>query len=387
MNKSYPEMISFIQSVYRTNDFIPLHAPSFNGNEKSYVLETIDSTFVSSVGKFVDKFEEIIKEYTGAKFAIATVNGTAALHMSLILAGVRKDDLVITQALSFIATCNAISYLHADPVFVDIDKDTLGMSPESLEEFLKENTYLENGICFHKISKRRISACVPMHTFGHPVKIEQIEKICLQYNIILVEDAAESIGSFLNGLHTGNFGKLAAFSFNGNKTVTCGGGGVIITNDEKLGKLGKHLTTQAKVPHKWDFVHNHIGYNYRLPNLNAAMACAQLEQIETFIADKREIASLYKDFFEGSQYKFVEEPIGARSNYWLNAILAENITHRDEVLEKLNAAKVMSRPCWALMHKLEMFKNCFRDNLNNSIWVEERLINIPSSYRSSKKND
>jgi aminotransferase in exopolysaccharide biosynthesis len=307
--------------------------------------------------------------------------------MSLILAGVRKDDLVITQALSFIATCNAISYLHAEPVFVDIDKETLGMSPESLKEFLNENTYQENGFCLHKISKRRISACVPMHTFGHPVKIEQIAKICLHYNIILVEDAAESIGSFLKGVHTGNFGKLAAFSFNGNKTVTCGGGGVIITNDEKLGKLGKHLTTQAKVPHKWDFVHDHIGYNYRLPNLNAAMACAQLEQIETFIADKREIASLYKDFFEGSQYKFVEEPIGARSNYWLNAILAENITQRDEVLEKLNSAKIMSRPSWALMHKLEMFKNCFRDNLNNSIWVEERMINIPSSYRPSKKND
>ena len=211
MNKSYPEIISFIQSIYKTNEFIPLHAPSFNGNEKSYVLETIDSTYVSSVGKFVDKFEEIIKEYTSAKFAIATVNGTAALHMSLILAGVRKDDLVITQALSFIATSNAISYLHADPVFVDIDRDTLGMSPESLKEFLKENTYQENGFCLHKISKRRISACVPMHTFGHPVKIEQIVKICLQYNIILVEDAAESIGSFLNGVHTGNFGKLAEY--------------------------------------------------------------------------------------------------------------------------------------------------------------------------------
>lgn len=384
MNKSYTEIISFIQSVYKTKDFIPLHAPSFNGNEKSYVLETIDSTFVSSVGKFVDKFEEIIKEYTGAKFAIATVNGTAALHMSLILAGVKKDDLVITQALSFIATCNAISYLNAEPVFVDIDKDTLGMSPESLEEFLKENTYQETGFCFHKISKRRISACVPMHTFGHPVKIEQIAKICLQYNITLVEDAAESIGSFLHGVHTGNFGKLAALSFNGNKTVTCGGGGVIITNDEMIGKLGKHLTAQAKVPHKWDFVHDHIGYNYRLPNLNAAMACAQLEQIETFINDKREIASLYKVFFEDSQYKFVEEPIGARSNYWLNSILAEDITQRDQVLEKLNSAKVMSRPAWTLMHKLEMFKNCYRDNLNNSIWVEERLINIPSSYRPGK---
>jgi aminotransferase in exopolysaccharide biosynthesis len=384
MNKSYLEIISFIQSVYSTNDFISLHAPSFNGNEKSYVLETIDSTFVSSVGKFVDKFEEQIREYTGSKYAIATVNGTAALHMSLILAGVKKDDLVITQALSFIATCNAISYLHAEPVFVDIDKNTLGMSPESLEDFLKENTYQKNGFCFHSISKRRISACVPMHTFGHPVKIEQMAKICLQYNIVLVEDAAESIGSYLNGVHTGNFGKLAAFSFNGNKTVTCGGGGVIITNDEEIGKLGKHLTTQAKVPHRWDFVHDQIGYNYRLPNLNAALACAQLEQIETFIEDKRKIASLYKDFFEGSQYKFVEEPIGARSNYWLNAILAENITHRDEVLEELNAAKVMSRPAWTLMHKLEMFKNCYRDNLTNSIWVEERLINIPSSYRPGK---
>ncbi|WP_438946093.1 LegC family aminotransferase, partial [Sediminibacterium sp.] len=377
MNISYPELISFIQNVYNSNDFIPLHAPSFNGNEKSYILETIDSTFVSSVGKFVDKFEEKIKEYTGAKFAIATVNGTAALHMALILAGVRKDDLVVTQALSFIATCNAISYLHAEPVFVDIDKDTLGMSPESLEKFLEENTFQENGFCFHNISKRKISACVPMHTFGHPLKIEQIAKICSLYNIILVEDAAESIGSFLNGIHTGNFGKLSAFSFNGNKTVTCGGGGVIITNDENLGRLGKHLTTQAKIPHKWDFVHDYIGYNYRLPNLNAALACAQLEQIETFIADKREIASLYKDFFKNSQYKFFEEPTGARSNYWLNAILAEDKNHRDETLEKLNSSKVMSRPAWALMHKLEMFKDCYRDNLSNSIWIEERLINIP----------
>lgn len=384
MNKSYTEIISFIQSIYKTNEFIPLHAPAFNGNEKNYVLETIESTFVSSVGKFVDKFEEVIKEYTGAKFAIATVNGTAALHMSLILAGVKKDDLVITQALSFIATCNAISYLNAEPVFIDIDKETLGMSPEAFEEFLKKNTYQKDGFCYHTTSKRRISACVPMHTFGHPAKIELIAKICSEYNIVLVEDAAESIGSFYNGIHTGNFGKLAAFSFNGNKTVTCGGGGVIITNDEQLGKLGKHLTTQAKVPHKWDFVHDHIGYNYRLPNLNAALACAQLEQIETFIADKREIASLYKDFFEESQYKFVTEPNAARSNYWLNAILAENIEHRNETLENLNSAKVMSRPAWALMHKLEMFKDCFRDTLENSLWVEERLINIPSSYRPSK---
>lgn len=386
MNKSYQEIISFIQGVYKTNDFIPLHSPTFNGNEKKYVLETIESTYVSSVGKFVDRFEEIVKEYTGAKFAIATVNGTAALHMSLILAGVEKDDYVITQALSFIATCNAISYLKAEPIFVDIDLDTLGMSPKSLKDYLETNTYQSNGNCYHIGTNRKISACVPMHTFGHPVRIELIAEICKEFNIELIEDAAESIGTFYHGVHTGNFGKLAAFSFNGNKTVTCGGGGVIITNDVQLGKLGKHLTTQAKVPHKWDFVHDKIGYNYRLPNLNAAMACAQIEQIENFITDKREIAALYKSFFEGSQYKFIEEPTGARSNYWLNAILTENIQHRNETLENLNLANVMSRPVWVLMHKLEMFKSCFRDNLENSIWVEERLINIPSSYRSNKIN-
>jgi aminotransferase in exopolysaccharide biosynthesis len=381
MIRSYQDIISFIQGLYKPAEFIPLHAPAFNGNERKYVLETIDSTYVSSVGKFVDKFEEEIKNYTGSKFAIATVNGTAALHMSLILAGVKKDDLVITQALSFIATCNAISYLHAEPVFVDIDKNTLGMSPDALKDFLKKNTHQKNGFCYHTTSNRRISACVPMHTFGHPVKIERIAEICSEFNVVLVEDAAESIGSFQNGTHTGNFGKLAAFSFNGNKTITCGGGGVIITNDEHLGKLGKHLTTQAKVAHKWDFVHDYIGYNYRLPNLNAAMACAQLEQIEIFIADKREIALSYKNFFEDSQFNFVEEPIGARSNYWLNAILTNNIQERNEVLENLNSANVMSRPSWALMHKLEMFKACYRDSLENSLWVEERLINLPSSYR------
>jgi perosamine synthetase len=383
MNKTYTELISFIQSIYETIDFIPLHAPAFIGNEKKYVTETIDSTFVSSVGKFVDKFEDIIKDYTGAKYAIATVNGTAALHMSLILAGVKRDDLVITQALSFIATCNAISYLNAEPVFVDIDKDTLGMSSEALENFLVQNTYQKDGFCYHTISNRRISACVPMHTFGHPVKIDIIAKICLEFNINLVEDAAESIGSFYKGKHTGTYGKLAAFSFNGNKTVTCGGGGVIITNEEPLGRLGKHLTTQAKLPHKWNFVHDHIGYNYRLPNLNAAVACAQLEQIDAFISDKRKIASMYKNFFEGSQYEFVEEPKYARSNFWLNAILAENKEHRDETLEKLNFAKIMSRPSWKLIHKLEMFKNCYTDTLENSLWVEDRLINIPSSFRPS----
>lgn len=383
MLRSYEEIIKFIQETFNTKEFIPLHAPTFNGNERKYVLETIDSTFVSSVGRYVEEFENLIKDYTGSKYAIATVNGTSALHMSLILAGVKKDDLVITQALSFIATCNAISYLNASPIFVDVDIETLGMSPDFLEFFLKENTYQQNGSCYHKISNRRISACVPMHTFGHPVKIEKISELCLKYNLILVEDAAESIGTFQNGIHTGNFGKVAAFSFNGNKTVTCGGGGVIVTNDEKFGKLGKHLTTQAKIPHKWDFIHDQIGYNYRLPNINAALACAQLEQIETIIFDKRKIANSYKVFFKDSQFKFVEEPNGARSNYWLNCIIANDIKHRNETLEILNEGKIMSRPCWTLMHRLEMFKNCYRDSLENSVWIEERLINLPSSYREN----
>ncbi|WP_295234474.1 LegC family aminotransferase [Sediminibacterium sp.] len=374
-------LVDFIKRQFQSEDFIPLHSPFFLGNEKKYVNEAIDSTFVSSVGKFVDRFEEIIKEYTGSKFAIATVNGTSALHMSLILAGVNQGDLVITQALSFIATCNAISYLKAEPVFVDVDLDTLGLSPSALEMYLKENTYLKNGNCFHSITNQRIAAVVPMHTFGHPAKIQQIASICEAYKIILVEDAAESIGSFSNSIHTGNFGTVAAFSFNGNKTVTCGGGGVIITNNERLGKLGKHLTTQAKVPHKWEFVHDQIGYNYRMPNINAALACAQMEQIEKFIENKRQLALTYKEYFRNSEYKFIDEPLNARSNFWLNAIMTKDLNHRNEILELLNNSKVMARPSWALMHKLQMFENCLRGPLDNSEWIEERLINIPSSYR------
>ena len=284
----FNEVVEFIRKQFRTNSFIPLHAPVFEGNEKKYLLETIESTFVSSVGKFVDQFEEIIKEYTGAKYAIPTVNGTAALHMSLILAGVKENDLVLTQSLSFIATCNAISYLKAQPVFIDVDKRTLGMSAEALKVFLEEETVLKFNECFHRKSGKKVAACVPMHTFGHPVEIEAIADLTRKYNIPLIEDAAESMGSFYKGTHTGNFGLLGAFSFNGNKTVTCGGGGVIITDNEKLAKLGKHLTTQAKVPHRWDFVHDHIGYNYRLPNINAALACAQMEQLEKFIENKGE---------------------------------------------------------------------------------------------------
>jgi perosamine synthetase len=381
----FKDLVDFIRIQFDSSEFIPLHAPFFLKNERKYVAETIDSTYVSSVGKFVDAFEEEIKKYTGAKYAIACVNGTAALHMSLILAGVQKDDLVITQSLSFIATCNAISYLYAKPVFIDISKDTLGLSANALEEFLKCNSFQKNGECFHKNSGQRIKACVPMHTFGHPVEIDVISEICRRYNVLLIEDAAESIGSIYKGIHTGNFGLLGAFSFNGNKTITCGGGGVIITNNEQLGKLGKHLTTQAKVPHKWDFVHDYIGYNYRMPNINAALACAQLEQIEDFIKNKRQLSSAYELFFVNKETKFITEPKGARSNYWLNAILLENLHERNLALTFLNDSGIMARPCWQLMHRLTMFQDCIKDDQCNAEWIFDRLINIPSSYRPNIK--
>lgn len=379
----YKELVDFIRSQFNSTEFIPLHAPVFEGNEQKYVLETIESTFVSSVGKFVDSFEEEIKKYTGAKYAVACVNGTAALHMALIMAGVKRDDLVITQSLSFIATCNAISYLNAHPVFVDVDRNTLGLSAIALADFLKNNTIQKNVACYHYQTGQRIRACVPMHTFGHPVEIDTIADLCKEYNVVLVEDAAESIGSTYKGIHTGNFGKLGAFSFNGNKTITCGGGGVIITNDETLGKLGKHLTTQAKVPHRWDFVHDHIGYNYRMPNINAALACAQLEQIEKFIENKRALAEQYEQFFTTKNIHFVTEPRGSRSNFWLNAILLNNLDERNEALTFLNDAGIMARPSWQLMHRLSMFEACLRDEQSNAAWIFDRLINIPSSYRPS----
>jgi perosamine synthetase len=377
----YKALVDFIRLQFNSSEFIPLHAPVFAGNEHKYVAETIESTFVSSVGKFVDAFEAEIKQYTGAKYAVACVNGTAALHMSLILAGVEKGDMVITQSLSFIATCNAISYLHAKPIFVDIDRHTLGLSAAALEDFFKTKTIQKNGVCYHAGTGQRIKACVPMHTFGHPVEIDTIATLCARYEVVLVEDAAESIGSLYKGTHTGNFGTLGAFSFNGNKTITCGGGGVIITNDERLGKLGKHLTTQAKVPHRWDFVHDHIGYNYRMPNINAALACAQLEQIETFIQNKRELSAAYDQFFADTNIQFVKEPKAARSNYWLNAILLKDLEERNEALTYLNDAGIMARPSWQLMHRLSMFKDCLKDEQTNAEWIFDRLINIPSSHR------
>lgn len=375
----YNEFIQFVRSYYGTQEFIALHEPRFVGNDRKYVLDAIDSTFVSSVGKYVDRFEEMIRDYTGAKYAIASVNGTAALHMSLILAGVKSGEIVITQALSFIATCNAISYLHAEPAFVDVNEKTMGLDPDSLHHFLTEQCEVKSGNCYHKLSGKRIAAVVPMHTFGHPVQIDAIAEICLQFGIPLVEDAAESIGSKYKNQHTGTFGLLGAFSFNGNKTITCGGGGVITTNDETIGKLAKHLTTQAKVPHAWDFVHDHIGYNYRMPNLNAALACAQMEKLDSFIETKRNLSNQYSSFFADSDIQFVHEPTDSFSNYWLNCILLPNAEKRDQFLQETNSNKVMTRPAWRLMHKLEMFKDCIRTEMPNAEMLENRLVNIPSS--------
>lgn len=380
MSNSFQETISYIKSLYPQQDFIPLHEPRFTGNEKRYVNEAIDSTFVSSVGAFVNQFEDMIKAYTGAKYAVAVVNGTAALHMALMLAGVKRGELVITQALSFIATCNAISYIDAEPVFVDVDPNRLGMSVTALEQFLQQ-VKVENGEAIHQPSGKRVAACVPMHTFGFPTEIDRIVALCNQYGIPVVEDAAESLGTTYKEKHTGTFGLLGTYSFNGNKTVTCGGGGIIVTDNEELGKMAKHLTTQAKVPHRWAFFHDHVGYNYRCPNLNAAMACAQLEQLENFVANKRETAAQYEQFFANTSFTFIKEPAESRCNYWLNAVLLKDEAERDAFLAVSNDAGVMTRPVWALMHRLPMFAHCMHDGLANSINIESRLVNIPSSVR------
>lgn len=379
----YTDTIKFIRNTFKSEDFIPLHAPTFAGNEKKYLNECIDSTFVSSVGKFVNLFEEKIAEYTGAKHAVVCVNGTNALQMSMIAIGVEQDDEVITQPLTFIATANAISYLKAHPVFVDVDKDTMGMSPKALEDYLVENTILENGICINKNTGRKIKACIPMHTFGFACRIDEIAEICAKYHIELIEDAAEALGSYYKGKHLGRFGRLAAISFNGNKIITTGGGGIIITDDEALAKRIKHLTTQAKIPHPWEYKHDEIGYNFRMPNLNAALGLAQLEQLNGFLEKKRALAQQYKLWFqENSSIQFVSELEDNTSNYWINAIVLENREERDLFLKESNENGVMTRPIWALMNRLEMFKDCEKGDLSQAQWLEDRVVNIPSSVIS-----
>ena len=370
-------VINFIKTVYKKK-FIALHEPVFIGNEKKYLNECIDSTFVSSVGKYVDKFEEMLAAYVGAKYAVAVVNGTMALFTALKLVGVKEGDEVITQPLTFVATANAINYCGAKPIFVDVDLDTLGLSPKSLKEFLEKNCKIVDNKCINKTTGKTIKACVPMHTFGHPCKIDEIKEICDKWHIELVEDAAESLGSFYKNKHTGTFGKIGIFSFNGNKIITAGGGGVIVTDDEELAKKAKHLTTTAKIPHPYEYIHDEVGYNFRMPNINAALLVAQMENLDKFLENKRELAKKYEKFFKNIGIEFVEEPVNAKSNYWLNAIKFENKNQRDEFLEYSNKNKVMTRPIWRLMNKLPMYKNCQRDELKNAEYLEERIVNIPS---------
>lgn len=377
----FDQTIDFIRSRFGTDEFIPLHEPCFAGHEREYVLDCIDSTFVSSVGQYVDRFEKELAAYTGAKYAVAVVNGTSALHAALVLSGVSAGDEVITQPLTFIATANAISYCGGTPIFVDVDRATLGMSPDALRAYLEEHAVLEGGTCRNRSTGRTIRAVVPMHTFGHPARILDIVEVCDEFGLTVIEDAAESLGSLHHGRHSGTFGKMGVFSFNGNKTITCGGGGALITDDGSLARKAKHLTTTAKTPHKWAYIHDEVGFNYRMPNLNAALACAQLELLDSLIEDKRQLASEYQAFFERLGFSFVTEPQGARSNYWLNALILDDLVQRNQFLEETNAQGVMTRPVWQLMHRLEMYKHSPTGNLEVSEWLEQRVVNIPSSAR------
>ena len=416
------DIISFIRQTFNTPEgFIPLHEPRFIGNEKKYLEECIDSTFVSSVGKFVDRFEEMVTDFTGTSKAVVCVNGTNALQLTLLLSNVKPGDEVITQPLTFIATANAISYCGAKPVFVDVDRDTLGLSPGKLEEWLEENVEMREREIevkdevevkvkaeternsenhsqpqpqsqpkphpepkpHNKSTGRRIAACIPMHTFGHPCRIDEIIEICNRYNIKVVEDAAESLGSYYKNQHTGTYAEIGVLSFNGNKTITTGGGGMLLFRDKELGAHAKHLTTQAKVPHQWEFRHDQIGYNYRMPNINAALGCAQMEQLPKFLKAKRELAQKYASFFSTSTSPltstFVSQPPHATSNYWLNAILLNNKEERDDFLEQTNNAGVMTRPVWELMNRLPMFQDAQCGDISNAEWLAERVVNIPSS--------
>jgi len=378
---NYSNVIDFVKNQFQSKDFIPLHEPNFRGNERKYVLDAIDSTFVSSVGAYVDKFESLMVELSQTKKAVAVVNGTSALQVALRLSGVGTCDEVLTQALTFIATVNAIIYNGASPVFIDVDLDTMGLSPLAVENFLEEFGELRNGICFNKKTNKRIAACMPMHTFGFPVHLDELIRVCNKWNIPVVEDAAESIGSEYKGMSTGGFGKLGVFSFNGNKIVTSGGGGAIVTNDEDLGIKAKHLTTTAKIPHAYEYVHDEVGYNFRMPNLNAALACAQLEQLDGFIENKRTLASEYSSYFKSIGIKFRTELPNTKANYWLMCVELGDKIERDQFLKSTNNAKVMTRPIWQLIFRSPMYALFQKDEQKNAMFLEDRIVNIPSSVR------
>ncbi len=359
--------------------FVPLHRPFFDGNEKKYLKECIETNFVSSVGKRVTEFEKKVAKFTGSRYAVATVNGTNALHIALKVSGVIPGEEVISQALTFVATCNAIKYVGATPVFVDVDKDTMGLSPIALKNFLKKNAEKRSKGTYNKKTGKKISACVPMHTYGFPCRIKQISKICKDWNISLIEDSAESLGSYIGKKHTGTFSLIASLSFNGNKLITTGGGGMIITNNYNLAKRARHITTTAKIPHLYEFIHDDIGYNFRMPNINAALGCAQLEQIKNFLLAKNKLAIHWKKFFSKNKVKCITPLKGSSANYWLNTIVLKSKKERDRFLKVTNRKGIMTRPVWRLMSELSIYKNCQNDGLKNSIWLQDRLVNIPSS--------
>jgi aminotransferase in exopolysaccharide biosynthesis len=374
------DIIKFIRDIYSTNDVIPLHAPTFSGNEKEYVLNTIESTFVSSVGEYVDEFEHKLQHFTGSRKVIATVNGTASLHTALYMAHVQQGDLVITQALNFVAACNTIQHMGAEPIFIDVALSGFGLCPKSVISYLDENAVInDDGFCMHKKTGQVIKAMIPMHTFGHPVDLDKLVDICKCWNIILIEDSAESLGSLYKGQHTGTIGQFGVLSFNGNKIITTGGGGALLCRTEKEGNRAKHITTTAKASKGFELFHDELGFNYRMPNLNAALGCAQMEQLSSFIDKKRALAQQYSNYFNTSDYEFIKEPEYAESNYWLNAIMCTDQKSKNKLLEFTNSNGVTTRPLWTLMHKLPMFKNSLRGDLPVSEIVESRLVNLPST--------
>lgn len=375
---NFSKIGNFVREIYG-DGIIPLHRPVFSGNEKMYLADCIDSNFVSSVGQRVTDFERTVSDFIGIAHSVAVVNGTAGLQVALRVSGVAHNEEVITQAVTFVATCNAITHCGATPVFVDVDRDTMGMSPSSLREFLEEFAVKDGEVTRNRLTGRRIAACVPMHTFGHPCRIEELAEICEEYAIPLVEDAAESLGSYVGSKHTGTFGVAGVLSFNGNKLITTGGGGMIVTNEEKFALESKHLTTTAKKPHPYEFEHDEIGYNFRMPNLNAALGCAQMELLSNMLKVKRNVAQEYASFFESEGVDFKTERDGTTCNYWLNCLVLESKNERDEFLESMNAEGIMVRPIWKLMSDLKMFGSCQKDSLENSRWLVDRVVNIPSS--------
>ena len=377
----FNNIVSFIRESFNTQQFIVLHEPRFRGNEKQYLLEAVDSTYVSSVGAYVDRFEAMMEKVSNTEKAVAVVNGTAAIQVALRLVGVKSGDEVLTQALTFIATTNAIIYNNASPVFIDVDLDTMGLSPKALTLFLEEYGELREDGCYNKLSKKRISACLPMHTFGFPIHLNELIEVCEKWSIPVVEDAAESLGSQYKGKPTGSFGTIGAFSFNGNKIVTSGGGGAIVSKYAELGRMAKHLTTTSKIPHLYEYAHDNIGYNFRMPNLNAALACAQLEQLDSFLDSKRLLAREYEAFFQREGIQFRKELPETKANYWLMCVELENRQDRDLFLKTTNDSGIMTRPIWQLMFRAPMYNSYQRDKQTNALYLEDRIVNIPSSVR------